>query len=59
MNITENKNIDIKSENEGAEALTPLWNAKFYYTKRTADILKAIAEKKAEKEAERQRVLEL
>jgi len=42
---------------EGEECDPAVYVAKCYYTKRTADILKAIAEKKAEKEAERLRQL--
>lgn len=57
MHITEEKaNMHIKSQSEGFTTEPAHWTARFYYTKRTADILKAIAEKKAEKEAERVRI---
>ena len=63
MSLSENKPFDLNKtqtqQSDGTVTEPALWHCKFYYTKRTADILKAIAEKKAEKEAERLRVLEI
>lgn len=63
MNVVADKSgSHMKSQSDGFtnnEPQAAVWSSKFYYTKRTADILRAIAEKKAEKEAERLRVLEI
>jgi hypothetical protein len=60
MHVAEEKsNLHIKSQSDGFTTEPAQWTSRFYYTKRTADILKAIAEKKAEKEAERLRIQEI